>query len=68
MTNILEAEKLNITYDEGSQAVIDLTLSLGYGEILTVVGGSGSGRIHNSLHDAELKARSRQRSDAGLAA
>ena len=61
MSNILEAEKLNITYDEGSQAVVDLTLSLGYGEILAVVGGSGSGKstfLHSAIgllpEDAEL--------------
>ncbi len=61
MSNILEAEKLNITYDEGSQAVIGLTLSLGYGEILAVVGGSGSGKstfLHSAIgllpEDAEL--------------
>lgn len=51
MSNILEAEKLNITYDENDRAVIDLTLSLGYGEILTVVGGSGSGKS-TFLHSA----------------
>ena len=61
MSNILEAEKLNITYDEGSQAVIGLTLSLGYGEILAVVGGSGRGKstfLHSAIgllpEDAEL--------------
>ena len=51
MANILEAEHLNITYDETDHAVIDLTLSLGYGEILTVVGGSGSGKS-TFLHSA----------------
>ena len=51
MSNILEAENLNITYDEETHAVIDLTLSLGYGEILTVVGGSGSGKS-TFLHSA----------------
>lgn len=51
MSNILEARNLNITYDEENHAVIDLTLSLGYGEILTVVGGSGSGKS-TFLHSA----------------
>lgn len=51
MSNILETEKLSITYDEDSQAVVDLTISLGYGEILTVVGGSGSGKS-TFLHSA----------------
>ena len=55
MTNILEAEHLSITYEtgegEGQRAVIDLCLSLGHGEILTVVGGSGSGKS-TFLHSA----------------
>lgn len=51
MTNILEAKNLNIIYDGGEQAVKGLNLSLGYGEILAVVGGSGSGKS-TFLHSA----------------
>lgn len=51
MNNILEAIDLNITYDGGDAAVKNLTLSLGYGEILSVVGGSGSGKS-TFLHSA----------------
>lgn len=51
MSNILEAKNLSISYETGEQAVKGLNLSLAYGEILTVVGGSGSGKS-TFLHSA----------------
>lgn len=51
MSYILESNHLNIYYEETKAAVTDLTISLNYGEILSVVGGSGSGKS-TFLHSA----------------
>lgn len=50
-TDILSARDLCITYDGGEEAVKHLDLGVGYGEILAVVGGSGSGKS-TFLHSA----------------